>query len=291
MSNNYIQFYTPNTPKLEVLYHKTEKDYKGCILCVHGICHGAWCFENFLMYFPDNGYDCYALSLRGHANSEGFEKINHYKLSDYCDDVQECIRYCTSDECEYKMKSIPFLLGHSMGGAVVQKYIGKYTNAVKGAILFASATAHRMPFFKTIISSLVKKNLLIATKKSWGHIISDEDLAQSAFFDERIKDKENINRYNGLLQKESLIITCLSLYLPYTFEHNIDIPIMVTGSTADSYFPEKSLNKTAKKYHCSKTNKKKYFKILDNLCHDMMLDEKEWKESAKIVLDFMENNK
>lgn len=50
MGNDYTAFEIPVTPKLEVLYSQAKGDYKGCILCVPGICHGAWCFENFYIW-------------------------------------------------------------------------------------------------------------------------------------------------------------------------------------------------------------------------------------------------
>lgn len=290
MSNTYISFKVPVNPELEVFYSQAKNEYKGCILCVPGICHGAWCFENFLAFFPDNGYDCYALSFRGHAGSGGHEGLSKYKLSDYLDDVKKCIEYCKSEKCEYKMKSDPFLLGHSMGGAVVQKYMYEYSNKLKGSILFASATAKRMPWLKTI-GSLRKKNLRNSALKAWGFKISDEQIAGSAFFDNRIKSPNDIKRYNKLLHRESFVITFVSLYFPYYIrKYSGDIPILVVGSYADSYFPKKSLEKTAKTYKCSKTDKRRQLEILPDLCHDMMLDP-EWKKSAKVVLKFMENNK
>lgn len=66
-----------------------------------------------------------------------------------------------------------------MGGAVVQKYIKKHFGKVKGLILFASATAKRMSFFKTLFG-LRKKNLRTAALKAWGTKLSDEDIADSA---------------------------------------------------------------------------------------------------------------
>lgn len=298
MSNNYISFKVPVNPELEVFYSKAKNDYKGCILCVHGICHGAWCFENFLTYFSDNGYDCYALSFRGHAGSGGHENLNEYNLSDYSDDIKKCIEYCKSEKCEHKMKSAPYLLGHSMGGAVVQKYIGEHYDTVMGAILFASATAGGMNSIKSLIDTYLRhKNLKIAAKKALGKQITDDELFKSAFFDSRVP-LDKIKEYNLLLQKESKKITigdlCKfktgDLYKSYTDNYDIDIPILVIGSYADSYFPEESLEKTAEAYKCSKSDKRKRLEILPDLCHDMMLDP-DWEKSAKVVLEFMENNK
>lgn len=290
MNNKYEPFKVSGAPELEVFYAQAKTNYKGCILCVPGICHGAWCFENFLSFFSDNGYDCYALSLRGHAGSGGHENLNDYKLSDYSDDVKRCIEYCKSEKCKYKMKSNPFLLGHSMGGAVVQKYIGEYSNTVKGAILFAPATAGGMNLLKTLIDTFVlHKNLHIAANKASGKQITDDELFNAAFFDGRVSINE-VRKYNTLLQAESGKILKNDLFKPYTNNYDIDIPILVIGSFADSYFPEKSLRKTAGAYGCTENDEVKKLKILNDLCHDMMLDP-DWEISAKDVLEFMERNK
>lgn len=286
----YESLNVPNEFKLEVFYSlATAESYKGCILCVPGICHGAWCFENFLEFFPDNGFDCFALSFRGHAGSMGHENLNKFGLSDYSEDIKECINYCLNEK--KVMRSIPFLLGHSMGGAVVQKYLGEHSDTVRGGILFASATAPKMPRWETIFNALTKKNLRIATCKAWGIKVADKKMAISAFFDGRIKSSKDIHHYNKLLQKESFKIIFFDLYKRYTNNYNIDIPIMVIGSYADSYFKKESLIATADAYKCSKNDTRKRLEILPDLCHDMMLDEKGWKESAKAVLEFMENNK
>jgi len=57
--------------KLEILSEKPKGTQKQKpILFVHGAWHGAWCWEKFLPYFAENGYAAYAVSLRGHGNSE-----------------------------------------------------------------------------------------------------------------------------------------------------------------------------------------------------------------------------
>lgn len=67
---------------------------KGFIVLVHGICHGAWCWENFIDFFAAQGYQCYAVSLRGHSNSEGKEDLNSFALSDYVEDVKTVVDMC-----------------------------------------------------------------------------------------------------------------------------------------------------------------------------------------------------
>lgn len=288
----YESLNVPNEFKLEVFYSlTTAKSYKGCILCVPGICHGAWCFENFLEFFPNNGFDCFALSFRGHAGSAGHEKLNEFGLSDYAEDIKECIEYCLKKK--KVMKSTPFLLGHSMGGAVVQNFIGKYANTIKGAILFAPATADGMGIgeqIKPIFSDGLANGFKILNLINNNQTVPTNVMKKCAFFSGRVS-KEKIEYYNKLLQNESKKAIS-ELGKAYTDNYNKDnIPIFVVGSYADAYFGEKSLDKTADVYNCFKDNTKKRLEILPDLCHDMMLDENGWENSARVVLEFMENNK
>lgn len=61
------------TYPLEIL-HEEElgQDPKGDIVFVHGICHDARCWKNFIDFFSAQGYRCSALSLR--ACLKSFDK-------------------------------------------------------------------------------------------------------------------------------------------------------------------------------------------------------------------------
>lgn len=75
---------------LEVVFAEAKGRQKGSIVFVHGVCHGAWCWERFLKYFSEKGYNCFALSLRGHGESKGrgLGKL-FYRLSHYVVDVKK----------------------------------------------------------------------------------------------------------------------------------------------------------------------------------------------------------
>ncbi len=78
--------------KLEVITQiPKEQKYKTSLLFVHGMWHGAWCWDEFFLpFFADAGYHVTALSLRGHAGSEG--KIQGSSIMDYVRDVEEVAR-------------------------------------------------------------------------------------------------------------------------------------------------------------------------------------------------------
>jgi pimeloyl-ACP methyl ester carboxylesterase len=82
--------------------------------------------------FGSLGYDSYALSLRGHGGSEGRQKIRRFGLSDFADDVHWA----------FKQTGAPtVLIGHSLGGAVVQNYIRRGGKAA-GVGLLCAAPPH-----------------------------------------------------------------------------------------------------------------------------------------------------
>jgi pimeloyl-ACP methyl ester carboxylesterase len=88
------------------------------LLLVHGAWHAAWCWdENFLGFFADKGYRAVALSLRNHGNSDK----NNPRRSSVADLVSDIASVAKGLPAE------PVVIGHSMGGFLVQKYLEKHS--------------------------------------------------------------------------------------------------------------------------------------------------------------------
>ncbi len=93
----------------------SRKTGKPALLFVHGAFAGGWMWsETFMPFLAEAGYPCYALSLRGHGGSEGHDHIDWHSIADYVDDVKKVVDW---------LGEPPILIGHSMGGFVVQKYL------------------------------------------------------------------------------------------------------------------------------------------------------------------------
>lgn len=84
------------------------------LLFVHGGLHGWWAWERWMGYFAAAGWRCYAMSLRNHTGSRTVPEEAYLRLTvrDYVDDVATVARW---------LDRPPVLIGHSMGGIVVQK--------------------------------------------------------------------------------------------------------------------------------------------------------------------------
>ena len=95
----------------------TSRTHPVPLLFVHGACHAAWCWdEGFLDYFADRGFRSAAMSLRGHGASSTDKPLRRCSMADFVDDV---------DTVAASLEKPPVVVGHSMGGFIVQRYLEK----------------------------------------------------------------------------------------------------------------------------------------------------------------------
>jgi pimeloyl-ACP methyl ester carboxylesterase len=104
------------------------------LLFVHGVYHGAWAFhDSFMPYFARQGFDAYALSLRGHGGSAGREGLRDASFDDYVRDVRTAME---------ALETPPILIGHSLGGMLARRVME--SAPLPGAILIAAPSPESM---------------------------------------------------------------------------------------------------------------------------------------------------
>jgi len=116
-----------------VTYTPAERRFQTPILMQHGMWHGAWCWWLWQELLAEWGWESHAISLPGHGGSP----------------VQRPIRWCTLDyylrflktEIE-RLPRPPVLMGHSMGGALVQWTFKHVRDDLPAAILVAPWASH-----------------------------------------------------------------------------------------------------------------------------------------------------
>lgn len=254
--------------KLEVIEAKAAGSSKGTILFVHGALHGAWCWTHFMEYFPKQGYDCYAMSFRGHGTSEGRERINEFGLDDYVEDLKQTLA---------KLPADAVVVAHSLGGMVLQRYLGDNPGTVGKAVFLAS-----MPVDGTGPARQIKvlfrhfKGSSIMLKVNKGENVPVSVLKDAVVFGGRISEEE-LEPYASKIIAESTRIA-QEQTKPATDKFDIKVPVRIIGSRGDWMFPDQSPNERA--YGVKAV-------MLDDLCHDMMLDP-EWMIAAKAVQDAIE---
>jgi pimeloyl-ACP methyl ester carboxylesterase len=219
---------------------KTNPSHRKALLFVHGYWHGAWCWhENWLNYFFEQGYDVHTFSYRNHGTSEHRGNLRWLRLDDYTDDLASI---------HAKINKPIFLVGHSIGGMVVQKYLERDPMSVRGAILLASAPPHGV--WRAALKSLwqhpmafLVTNLTFSVKS----MIQTPALARELFVGESYPEADLIP-YWKKLQDDSYFVFLDSLFLNLPKPEKIKVPILVLGGEKDWLFSPKEVEATAKAY-------------------------------------------
>ncbi|GBF33015.1 hypothetical protein DCCM_2112 [Desulfocucumis palustris] len=253
--------------KLEIIEYLSKDSKAPPLLFIHGASHGAWCWrENFLPYFSSKGFSSYALSLRGHGESEGRERIHSFSLNDYVNDVHEAMLL---------LKDKPVLIGHSMGGAVAQRILYLYPDKIKAAVLMASIPPNGMmkDVLRLMFTNFMQYiQLFFFSKKNYQNILS------KVFFSDDLPVKKR-NEFINFLQPESnkALKEFTKQIVPKSI--NTKVPMLILGSKKDYIFPEKTIINFGKKYKIEPI-------IFSNISHDMMLDPN-WKTVAEQIVIFL----
>lgn len=254
-------------PELEVIHRPPlgrSRRRPWPLLFVHGAHAGAWCWdEHFLSWFAARGYDCYALSLRGHGRSRGKRSLHLHSLSDYVSDLARTVE---------QLPAAPVVIGHSMGGMVLQKYLEDH--ALPGAVLMASVPPSGLaaPVFRLLATDPF---LFSRISLMHGGITRPEDVrsASRAVFSENL-DTELVDRYGSRMQAESqralLDMTFFNLARPHRTH---PCPMLVMGAEDDALFSPQMVEQTAGVYEADRI-------MVQGLAHAMML-EREWHRAAE----------
>ena len=259
---------------LEVLVHapppKLGKKARHAtpLLFIHGAYTAAWCWEeHFLPYFAELGYECYGLSLSGHGASRGRKELDSFGIKDYVDDVAEVVA---------ELEQPPVLIGHSMGGFVVQKYLEKH--AAPAAVLMCSVPPQGL--MSAAFGLMFQKPTLLKDLNDLmgGRRVSADTLREALFA--QPVDVDDLTRFFKYSQREShraiWDMTLFSLPHPSRVKRS---PLLVVGGQMDQLIPASLVEMTARTYSVEA-------EIFSGLGHGLML-ERDWRRVADYLRDWL----
>jgi pimeloyl-ACP methyl ester carboxylesterase len=233
------------------------------LLFVHDGQHAAWCWdEHFLDFFAADGYRAIALSLRGHDTSANSIPPQACSIADYVEDVRS-----VADQ----LPQAPVVIGHSLGGFVVQKSLESH--AAPAGVLVASAPP------QGAAAALLRNAgslLRIMTQHRWLSVkaaltgqsspgFNELERVRAMFFSAHTPEALVI-RYAQRLQNEPngrWVLDMVFLNLPKP--RRVSTPLLVLGAQCDRSVTPQEVHATARAYRT-------HAEIFPNMGHDMMLE-------------------
>jgi pimeloyl-ACP methyl ester carboxylesterase len=221
------------------------------VVLVHGAWHGPWCWDDMAGRLADHGYHVTAVQLRGHNHAPG--RIWH-RIRDYVDDVRQAAT-------EFSEPTV--LVGHSMGGLVVQRYLERFP--ASAAVLMASVPSGGT--FRAVCRAgarhpvlLLRTNLLMSLRP----LIGTAALAREWFFTPDTP-QTTVDSCLARLQDESYPAFLGTVFRPPR-PHRVRTPVLVLGAERDGFFTVDEIHRTARAYRTEA-------EIFPRMGHDMMLDD------------------
>ena len=242
------------------------------LLFVHGAYTGAWCWdEHFLEYFAALGYDAHAVSLSGHGGSRDRRLLDSYSIENYVTDVAQAAA---------SMAVSPVLIGHSMGGLVVQKYQERERSP---AVVLLSSVPPQGLFSSAFGLAVRKPALMNDLNRLLGGGRVDIDGLREALFHQPVAVAD-LHRFLRASQPEShraiWDMTLFNLPNPASMR---GLPLLVLGAEHDELMPPLQVEITARTFGVEA-------EILPDLGHAVML-ERGWENVAERIAQWLESHK
>lgn len=242
------------------------------VILVHGAYAAAWCWQpHWLDYLAAAGVPGRALSLRGHGDSGGH--LDTAGIAAYVADV-ESVMADADEPC--------ILVGHSMGGFIVQRLIERGRHGIAAAALLAP-----VPPTGLLGSGLrlMGRDPMLAGQLSMlqgaGPALVDVDVARRALFSPRVPDAV-VERFAPLMQRESPRALWEMTFGPLPSAASLrrrGVPTLLVAAAEDALFAPQELRSAAQQIGAD-------YELADRVGHGMML-EPHWQPVADTVLHWL----
>ena len=260
------------------IYHypslNSQSDKPPLVFVHGGYIQAAYWAVNFIPYFQAQGYDCHAMDLAGHGQSDGKQHIDQYGLDDYVQDVRLTVQ---------NLARRPIIIGHSMGCVVTQRFLQQYPNQAQAAVFIAP-----VPPSGTGLSAFRLAMLIPDFFSELNHFFAGNPptertlniMAKTYFSPDT--DRSVILQTLPLIQPESnkAITEMATLPLPLNFVKP-KLPVLFMGGSEDAVFSSALLSITALSWPNSKVT------IIARAGHMLMLDP-QWQQAAQQIKQWLQ---
>ena len=247
------------------------------IVFIHGLFVNPTSWNDWKEYFEAKGYTCYTPAYPYHEGipSDLRSNINpRLAQIDFEDVVLNLSKFIDS------IPEKPIIIGHSLGGLVVQKLI-EMDKAVAGISIDGGTPKNVLPTLRTVRSMFpvinpFKGNSVFKTNKKWFHkaFCSSLTRMESDFVFDRIAVPESRQIPRSTLNKAFAKID-------FKKPHN---PLLFIAGEIDKIIPAKLTKKNASAY--KDKNSITDFKVFNDRSH-YICGQEGWQEVAEYIYDWL----
>jgi pimeloyl-ACP methyl ester carboxylesterase len=236
------------------------------LLFVHGAFHGAWCWDaHFLDFFAARGHHAVALDLRGHGGTPLDRPLNACSIADYVEDVRSVAA---------TLPAPPVVIGHSMGGFVVQKYLA--AEPAPAAVLIASAPPRGL---MRAMARVARRNARYSGRPAALRrpltFFAEPAVSRSTFYCRHTPDDIVARTTAALCDESTRVLYHDLVYRDLARPAQVAVPMLVLGAELDGFFTPAEIRSTARAYRAEA-------QLFPGMGHNMML-EPGWRTVAQRI--------
>jgi hypothetical protein len=204
------------------------------LLLVHGAWHGAWCWEDHLVpRLRAAGHSVTATDLRHHGAQER-KGLRRSRIRDYVADLDAAAR---------ALPAPLVVVGHSMGGLVVQRWL--IDNRPAGAVLVAPIPVHgAIPATLRVARRHPATFARVNATANMAPLVRTEALVRELFLAPDTPD-DVVQRCHQRVGNESYLAYVEMLGLVRARPKSVSTPMLVLGAEGDGIFSPREMEKTA----------------------------------------------
>jgi pimeloyl-ACP methyl ester carboxylesterase len=223
------------------------------LLLVHGAWHGAWCWEdNVAPRLRAAGHAVTAIDLRHHGAQQR-SGLRRSRIGDYVADL---------DAAASALPAPLVVVGHSMGGLVVQRWL--IHNRPAGAVLVAPVPVHGViPATLRVARRHPVTFARVNATMNMAPLVRTEALVRDLFLAPDTPD-EVVRRCHQRVGNESYLAYLEMLGVVRARPRRVSTPLLVLGAEQDGIFAPGEIERTARAYGTEP--------VMLPGGHDMMLD-------------------
>jgi pimeloyl-ACP methyl ester carboxylesterase len=219
-------------------------------------------------WFSARGYHCHAVSLRGHGESEGKDRLRTTTLNEFMLDIRRAADACATP---------PVIIAHSMGALILRRLLEEWTPTAVILLCPYTREANSRWIRELLPKNLGRVFLTLLTATPY-LLVSNHEIARKLFFSDDMPE-EQARAFTAQLQNESFFAFMEMLRGMSLTPKQVDTPMLVVSAERDALFAPAGHQRLADRYKAEFCN-------LPDTAHDAMLDPR-WEHAARCLLRWL----